>query len=74
MMPTQPGYYWRKGPNRYGEMIEQVVRVDPIFDAYPEELFYWETGDIGAIYIKQEDNVEWSGLIPTMAKLKEARA
>lgn len=62
-LPALPGYYWRRGITLDGDLVEQVVKVGPIFDSHPKELFYWEPGDVGATYIKQEPDVEWFGPI-----------
>jgi hypothetical protein len=62
-LPTVPGYYWRRGFNHDIEIVDQVVLVAPLVSTVPDELFYWETGDMGGVYIKPEDGVEWSGPI-----------
>jgi hypothetical protein len=61
VIPTEPGYYWRKAYNEDGELVEQVVEVAPMVRTEPSELFYWEPGDIGGVYVQEEKGVEWRG-------------
>jgi len=59
MIPTSSGFYWRFGPNHHGEMIDQVVKVAPL-NVNSDDLFYFEAGRVGGIYIQEEKGVEWS--------------
>lgn len=62
-LPDMPGYYWRRGYNQDIELVMQVVRVDVMVSSQPEDLFYWEAGELGGIFIKDEIEVEWYGPI-----------
>lgn len=64
-VPTKPGFYWRHGPNHDDEVVDQVVEVKPWVSTAPDELFYWECGDMGAIFVQPEEGVEWSEAIPS---------
>lgn len=66
MIPTRPGLYWRYGPNHDDEMVQQVVKVDYL-SVNSEDLFYWEHGRLGALYIDPEgieEQAEWEPVTP----------
>jgi len=62
-IPTQSGYYWRRGLNQDITVVDQVVLVEPMISTAPTELFYWEAGELGGIYVKPEPDTYWSGPI-----------
>jgi len=65
MLPNKPGYYWRLGLNHDDELVNQIVKVDALVSTEPTELFYWEMGDLGAIYIQEDNAVTWYGPVFT---------
>lgn len=68
-VPNVEGYWWRIGPNYNGEIVTQVVEVKPIISTAPEELFYWECGEMGATYVKEELGTEWEGPIERVSQV-----
>jgi hypothetical protein len=73
MIPTQSGYYWREGPTLYseGETLTQIVEVGPLVSTNPDELFFWQPGEMGGIFIQEDPNVKWAGPIPEPTLLTE---